>query len=76
MTDRPPREEHVGQLLQRRPALGDDLEPAAIETELVLGLDQQAAGDALEVEAGDAVVAHPVGRVGRDREQLEAGLAA
>ena len=73
---RAPGEQHVGQLLEGRPTLGHDLEPAAIEPELVLALDQQAAGDALEVEAGDAVVAHAVGRVGRDRQQLEPGLAA
>ena len=55
---------------------GDDLELAAVEPELVLRLDQQAAGDPLEVEVGDAVVAHALGRVGRDGQQLEAGLAA
>ena len=76
VADRPPREQQVGQLLERRAALGHDLELAAIEPELVEGLDQQPAGDALEVEAGDAVVAHALGRVGRDGEQLEAGLAA
>ena len=76
VADRAPREEQVGQLLERRAALRDDLEPAAVEPELVQALDEQAAGDALEVEAGDAVVAHALGRVGRDRQQLEAGLAA
>ena len=55
---------------------GDDLEPPAIEPEVVDALDQQPAGDALEVEAGDAVVAHALGRVGRDGQQLEPGLAA
>ena len=56
------------------PPLGDDLEPAAVEPEVVLRLDEQPAGDPLEVEAGDAVVAHPLDRVGRDGEQLESGL--
>ena len=54
--------------------LRDDLEPAAIEADLVEGLDEEAAGDALEVEVGDPVVAHALGRVRRDREDLEAGL--
>ena len=76
VADRPPGEQQVGQLLEGRAALGHDLEPAAIEAELVQALDEQAAGDPLEVEAGDAVVAHPLGRVGRDGQQLEAGLAA
>ena len=35
---------------------------------------RSAAGDALEVEAGDPVVAHALGRVGRDGEDLEPGL--
>ena len=35
---------------------------------------RSAAGDPLEVEAGDPVVAHALGRVGRDGEDLEAGL--
>jgi hypothetical protein len=35
-----------------------------VEPQLVLGLDQQAAGDALEVEVGDAVVARALDRVG------------
>ena len=76
MPDGAPGEQQVGQLLERRPPLGHDLEPAAVEPEVVHALDEQPAGDALEVEAGDAVVAHPLGRVGRDREQLQAGLAA
>ena len=33
--DRAPGEEQVGQLLERRPALGHDLEPAAVEPEVV-----------------------------------------
>ena len=74
VADGPPGEQQVGQLLERRPALGHDLELAAVEPELVEVLDQQPAGDPLEVEVGDAVVAHPLGRVGRDGEDLEAGL--
>ena len=76
MPDGTPGEQQVGQLLQRRPALGDDLEMAAVEAEVVEVLDEQAARHPLEVEVGDAVVAHAVGRVGRHGEQLEAGLAA
>ena len=74
VADRPPGEQQVVELVERRPALGHDLEPAAIEAEVVEALDEQAAGDALEVEVGDAVVAHALGRVRRDGEDLEAGL--
>jgi hypothetical protein len=54
---------------------GDDLEPAAVQPDLVEALDEEAAGDALEVEGCDPVVAHPLGRVGRHGEDLEPGLA-
>ena len=61
-----PGEEQVGELLQRRPPLGDDLQLAAVQAELVVRLDEQPAADALEVEVGDAVVAQALGGVGRD----------
>ena len=74
MADRPPGEQEVVQLVERRPPIRDDLEPAAIEPELVEALDEEAARDPLEVEIGDAVVAHALGRIRRDGEDLEAGL--
>ena len=42
--DGAPGEQQVGQLLERRPALRDHLELAAVEAEVVVGLDEQAAG--------------------------------
>ena len=70
----PPGEQQVGELAERRVAPGHDLELAAVEVDRVERLDQQAAADPLEVQVRDAVVAHALGRVGGDREQLEAGL--
>ena len=61
VADGPPGEQQVGQLLEGRPTLGHHLELAALEPELVLRLDEEAAADPLEVEVGDAVVAHPLG---------------
>src|SRR5258706_332643 len=58
VADRPPGKEEVRQLLQRRAALRDDLELAAVEAQRVEGLHEEAPGDALEVEVGDAIVAH------------------
>src|SRR5207253_5233747 len=76
MTDRAPGEEEVRQLLELRAALRDHLELALVEPERIERLDQQAAGHPLEVERGDSVVPHALGRIGGDREQLQTGLVA
>ena len=76
MAHGPPGEEQIRQLLERRAPARDHLELAAVEAQLVVRLDEQAAGDALEVEIGDAVVAQAVGGVGRNGEDLQAGLLA
>src|SRR3954468_4955893 len=75
MADGTPAEEQVRQLLERGPAPCHDLEAATVEPEIVDALDEQAARDALEVEARDPVVAHSLGRVWRDGQQLDPGLA-
>ena len=74
MADRPPGEQQVVQLVERGTPLGDHLEPTAVEADLVKALDEQPAGDALEVEAGDPVVAHALGGVRRHRQDLESRL--
>ena len=50
---RAPREQQVGQLLQGGAALGHHLELVAVLLQVVEGLDQQPASDALEVEVAD-----------------------
>jgi hypothetical protein len=45
-----PREEQVGQFLERRPANGDDLELRPVELGAVACFDQQTAVDAVEIE--------------------------
>ena len=74
MTHGPPGEEQVRELLEGWPALGHDLELVAIDTERVDRLDEQSAADALEVQLGDAVVAHALDRIWWDQEQLQARL--
>src|SRR5258705_8528617 len=64
MAHGPPGEEQVVELVERGAALRHDLEPAAIEPDIVEALDEEPAGDPLEVQVGDPVVAHPLGRVG------------
>ena len=76
MAYRTPGEEEVGQLLERRPTFRDDLQRAAVQAQLILSLDEQAAGDPLEVQAGHAVIAQALGGVGRDGQDLKAGLLA
>src|SRR5882672_5249156 len=71
VADGPPGEQQVVELVEGRTALGDDLEPAAVEAELVEALDEKPARHPLEIEVGDAVVAHSLGRVGRNGEDLE-----
>ena len=72
---RAPGEQQVGELLERRPALGDGLELVAVLLHLVEGLDQEPAADALEVELADAQVVRVVlGR--RHLDDLEAALRA
>src|SRR5439155_10926318 len=61
VADGPPGEQQVVQLVEGRPALGHDLKTAAVEAKLVQALDQEPARDPLEIEVGDAVVAHSLG---------------
>ena len=62
VADRAPGEQQVGQLLERRPALRDDVQLGAVHVDPVERLHEQAAADPLEVEVGDAVVGEAVGR--------------
>ena len=71
VADRAPREQQVGELLERRPAAGHDVELRPVDLELVARLDQQPALDAVEVEVRDAVVGQPVGALGRHRQDRE-----
>ena len=70
-----PGEQQVRQLLERRAALRDDLELVAVDAQVVDRLDEQSAADALEVELGDAVVAHALDGIGRD-ERAAPGSAS
>ena len=63
--DGAPREQQVGQFLERRPTLGNDLELRPVDLRPILCLDQQATVDAMEVETRDAVFRQPL--VGRGR---------
>src|SRR3954469_8009769 len=76
VADRSPREQEVGQLLERRTTLGHDVELRLVEPELVHGLDEQAPRDALEVELRDPIVGEPIGGVRRHGEELDLGLLA
>ena len=59
MADGAPREQQVGQFFQGRAPLGNDLELRLVQAQLVLCLYEQPAGDAFEIQVGDAVVAWP-----------------
>ena len=74
MTDGSPGEQQVGQLLESGSPFGDHVELRLVEPQLVLGLDQQPAGDALEVEVGDAVVARSLARALWHGQQSELRL--
>ncbi len=54
MPDRAPREQQVGELLEGRPPTGHHVQLGVIEQCPVLGLHQDPAVDALQVQVGDA----------------------